>query len=165
MVRNLLLIRHADALMPDKNGRDFERKLSEKGISESALLGEYLSKLPLKIDTIYTSPSVRTLRTCSELAQQLADTPRIISSEEYYEATRNVILAAINRIDDIFENVAIVAHNPSITHLYEYLTGNSQGGFVTAACAWLELPMSHWSEVSAGLAETKDFYYPGMSNR
>ena len=162
MVRNLLLIRHADALTADTNGRDFERRLSERGKSESALLGEYLSKLPFKIDTIYTSPSVRTLQTCAELSQQLQAAPRIISSEEYYEATINVMMAAVNRVDDIFENVAIVAHNPSLTNLYEYLAGESQGGFVTAACAWLQVSVDHWNETLGGTGETKDFYYPGM---
>ncbi|WP_323755957.1 SixA phosphatase family protein [Roseivirga sp.] len=165
MVKNLLLIRHADAQMPQKNERDFGRKLSEKGKSESALLGEYLKKLPFKIDTIYTSPSVRTLQTCAEIIQQLEVAPRIISSEEYYEATRNVMMAAVNRVDDIFENVAIVAHNPSISNLYEYLTGDSQGGFVTGACAWLQVTAEQWEEVSGGTAETKDYYYPGMSSK
>lgn len=165
MVKNLLLIRHADAQMPQRNERDFERKLSEKGRSESALLGEYLQKLPFKIDTIYTSPSVRTLQTCAEIIQQLEVSPRIISSEEYYEATRNVMMAAVNRVDNIFENVAILAHNPSISYLYEYLTGDSQGGFVTAGCAWLQVLADQWEQVSGGMAETKDYYYPGMNSK
>lgn len=162
MVKNLLLIRHADAQMAERSERDFERRLSKKGISESALLGEYLSKLPFNIDTIYTSPSVRTLQTCAEIIQQLETSPRIISSEEYYEATKNVMMAAVNRIDNIFDNVAIIAHNPSITYLYEYISGNSVGGFITASCAWIQLSSKHWNEVSGGMAESKDYYYPGM---
>ncbi|WP_339607131.1 histidine phosphatase family protein [uncultured Roseivirga sp.] len=163
MVRNLLLIRHADAISAGSNQRDFERKLSEKGKSESALLGEYIKNLPFEVDTIYTSPSVRTLQTCAEITQQLERAPRIISSEEYYEATGNVMFAAVNRIDDIFKNVAIIAHNPSISYLYEYLSGDSQGGFLTASCAWLQISAKHWNEISGGMAQTKDYYYPGMS--
>ncbi|MGW8124082.1 SixA phosphatase family protein [Roseivirga echinicomitans] len=162
MVRNLLLIRHADAEFVDRNQRDFERKLSEKGKNESALMGEYLKNLPFKIDTIYTSPSVRTLQTCAEIIQQLEIAPRIISSEEYYEATSNVMFAAVNHIDDIFENVAILAHNPSISYLYEYLSGDSVGGFETGACAWLQIEADSWAEVSGGAAQSKDYYYAGM---
>lgn len=162
MVRNILLIRHADANYPDQHERDFERKLSRKGTDESVLLGSYVQKLPFQLQAIYTSPAVRTLETCRNLVQTLDYMPRIISSEEYYEATRNVMVAAINRIDELFHNVAIVAHNPSITSLYEYLSQQSVGGFMTASCAWIQVDVEHWNEVSGGIASLRDYYYPGM---
>lgn len=116
MVKNLFLIRHAEANPADKDTTDFNRRLSANGFNEAQFLGRYLKTLSVELEVIYTSPALRTLETCSQVASAMDKLPRIISSEEYYEATRNVLVAAVNRLDDLFENVAIIGHNPFISN-------------------------------------------------
>lgn len=164
MVKNLFLIRHADANSATKDTLDFDRRLSAKGLLEAQSLGKYLKTISIELEVIYTSPSLRTLETCSQIAAGLDKSPRIISSEEYYEATRNVLIAAVNRMDDLFENVAIIAHNPSISMLYEYLVTQPKGVFSTGACTWLQVELSSWKHLSSGMCSEIDFYYPGQLN-
>jgi phosphohistidine phosphatase len=160
MVKNLFLIRHAEAHSETKDTTDFKRKLTSRGLEEANLLGKYLKAISVEIDVIYTSPSQRTIETCDQIAKGFDNKPRIITSEEYYEATRNVLIAAVNRVNDLFNNVVIVGHNPSISLLYDYLESNSIENFSTGACAWLQLEISSWVEISAGTANKIDFYYP-----
>lgn len=164
MVKNLFLIRHADANSATKDILDFDRRLSSKGIAEAQSLGKYLKTISIDLEVMYTSPSLRTLETCSQIAAGLNKSPRIISSEEYYEATRNVLIAAVNRMDDLFKNVAIIGHNPSISLLYEYLVMQAMVTFSTGACAWLQVEVDSWKHLSSGMCTEIDFYYPGQLN-
>lgn len=161
MVRNLLLIRHAEAEFPTEKKRDFERSLTTNGQNQGIILGTYIKDLPFELDAIYHSPAQRTLETSRFIVDALEKVPRLMDAEELYEATGNLMKAFINRLDDNFQNVAIVAHNPGIAELYGYLTRKFEP-YAPATCAWLECDFESWSYLSENTAIQKDFYYPGQ---
>jgi len=161
MVRNLLLIRHAEAEFPSERKRDFERELSPNGINQAIILGSYVKDLPFQLDAVYHSPSHRTMSTTLAITNTLDKKPRLMDAEELYEATGNLMRAFINRMDDNFQNVAIVAHNPGIADLHSYLTRKFEG-FVPSSCAWLSCECESWLHLSENSAVEKEFYYPGQ---
>ena len=161
MVKNIFLIRHAEALYPESGQRDFDRRLSETGRKQAVLLGEHLNQLEVPIQAIYTSPSFRTLETTLQLTTQLAQKPRVIEAEELYSATEKLMLAAIARLDNLFDTVCVVAHNPAIAAAFEHLSGEYGRGFSPATSAWLQFPFDNWKALSADTGALHDFYYPG----
>lgn len=161
MVKNIFLIRHAEALAADTGQRDFDRRLSETGRKQALILGEHIRSLNNPIQAIYTSPAFRTLETTLQLTSQLDHKPRVIEAEEYYSATTKLMLAAIARLDDLFDTVCVIAHNPATAYVFEHFTGGLGTSFSPATCAWLQFPFEHWKELSGDTAELKDFYYPG----
>ncbi|NVJ46098.1 MAG: histidine phosphatase family protein [Cytophagia bacterium] len=161
MVRNLLLIRHAEAEFPTEKKRDFERSLTTNGQNQGIILSTYIKDLPFELDAIYHSPAHRTLETSRLIVDALEKVPRFMDAEELYEATGNLMKAFINRLDDNFQHVAIVAHNPGIAELYSYLTRKFEP-YVPASCAWLECDFESWSHLSGNTANQRDFYYPGQ---
>lgn len=161
MVKNIFLIRHAEALAQEAGQRDFDRRLSETGRKQALILGEHVRSLDKPIQAIYTSPSFRTLETTLQLTSQLEEKPRVIEAEEYYSATQKLMLAAIARLDDMFDSVCIIAHNPAIAYVFEHFTGGAGTSFPPATCAWLQFPFEQWQELSGATADLKDFYYPG----
>ncbi|MBO3697043.1 histidine phosphatase family protein [Roseivirga sp. E12] len=162
MVKNLFLIRHAEAEFPDSDKRDFDRRLTGNGMNQATILGEHIQKLPLKLDAIYLSPAIRTLMTGKLVVEQMDYTPRLMDAEELYEATQNLMRAFVNRIDPLFNNVAIIAHNPSIAQLFASLTMTVRD-YSPATCTWIELPVDDWKAVASNMGIEKDYYYPGMS--
>ncbi len=161
MVKNLLLIRHAEAEFPDSDKRDFERLLTSNGNNQATILGEHINKLPLKLDAIYISPAHRTLMTGKLIAEQMDYTPRLMDAEELYEATENLMKAFVSRMDPLFNNVAIIGHNPSMAQLFAYLTMTVRD-YSPATCAWVELAVAEWTAVSSNTGSLKEYYYPGM---
>ncbi|MFY0594498.1 SixA phosphatase family protein [Roseivirga sp.] len=162
MVKNILLIRHAEAGFGSSQEKDFQRKLTTKGRSQATILGEYVNALPLRLDAFYVSPATRTLTTCALVNEQLEYEPRIMDAEELYEATENLMKAFLKRIDPLFKTIAIVAHNPAIAQVYSYLTMDFKD-FYPGTCAWLELTVDDWKHTSSNVGIEKDYYYPGMS--
>lgn len=161
MVKNLLLIRHADALPQTQDKRDFQRVLSERGINQAALLGDYLSLINLNFDTLFLSPAERTKQTTKIFSKNLKSDPKDIITEEFYEATLNTMIASVNRLEAIHTNVIMVGHNPSIAQLCQHLIGDQYLNFETAACAHIEFEFEEWSMAIKGSGLLKDFYYPG----
>lgn len=161
MVKNIFLIRHAEAEFISEQGRDFDRSLTENGNNQATILGTYINKLPINLDAIYMSPSHRTLMTSKLLVEQMEFTPRLMDAEELYEATENLMKAFVKRIDPMFKTVAIVAHNPAIAQFFAHLT-MSVKDFSPATCAWIELQVDDWKAVSSNMGVEKDYYYPGM---
>lgn len=161
MVRNLLLIRHAEAEFPTEKKRDFERSLSPNGMNQALILGNHVKDLPIQLDAIYHSPAERTLATSLAIVSALESKPRLMDAEELYEATGNLMKAFVNRMDDNFQNVAIVAHNPGISELHNYLTRKFDG-FVPSTCVWLTCEYDSWNHLSQNSAIQKNYYYPGQ---
>ena len=161
MVRNILLIRHAEAQFQSETNSDFDRKLSHNGENQAIMLGQYINQLPFTLNAVYTSPSKRTLQTVMHFIKPLEPKPRIMDAEELYEPTLNVLKAALARFDNQFENLAIVAHNPAMAGLFTHLCSEIRD-YSPGTCAWLSIEADTWDEVTGGACELKDFYVPGM---
>lgn len=162
MVKNLLLVRHAEALLPEPDQRDFHRSLSEYGHKQATLLGEAIANLDVRWDAIYLSPSIRTKQTCLSVINCLPGKPKLVPAEEFYEATKNMIVASALRLDDLFQNIVIIGHNPSVSLLHEYLVEDQPIAFTTGSFSWIELQIESWSHVSKGVGLLKEHYYPGQ---
>ena len=161
MVRNLFLIRHADAQLQAQDERDFQRLLSSHGVKQAQLLGEHLAELEVPIEVFFTSPAARTLQTIEIIRNQVRGQDKVIKVEEYYEATYNTMVASMNRLEDMYTHVAVVGHNPSISQLFDYIVGDDIGGFMTATCTWIELELDSWNQLTRNAGILKDHYYPG----
>lgn len=162
MVRNLLLIRHAEAEFLSDDQKDFERDLTAKGKNQASVLATHISDLPIEIQALYHSPAQRTLSTAQAIYEGVNYESRLMDAEELYEATGNLMKAFVTRLDDNFQNAAIIAHNPGISELYTYLSQKIEG-FLPATSCWLEFQADSWSEISGNSGVVKDIYYPGMS--
>ncbi len=161
MVKNILLIRHAEAQFPDSETKDFERHLTNNGEKQATLLGMHINDLSLEFDAVYFSPANRTIETKNILKSQLAYSPQELLAEELYEATINLMKAFIGRLDESFNNAMIVGHNPAIARLFTHFAFDVKD-FTPATCALLSFEADSWAMLSANMGTEQDYYYPGM---
>ena len=157
MVKIILLVRHAAAKFPTAEKKDFERKLTLNGIKQATLLGVHIADYDLSFDALYHSPSVRTIETSNYLLAQLPYPIRLMEAEELYEATTNLMRAFISRIDPKFNNVIIMAHNPTIAELFTYYVSDIRG-FSPATAALLTFKVNNWQLISGNMASLVDYY-------
>lgn len=163
MVKNLLIIRHCEASFQSETNRDFDRALSTKGISQATILGQWIESLSFHIDAFYVSPAIRTMQTLRGVQAELTQSPRVMDAEELYEATGNVLKAAVSRFDNSFNTVGLIGHNPSVTELFSYFTHEFRE-YVPGTCAWLQFDIEEWSALISDTGQLKDFFYPGQRN-
>ena len=159
-MKTLVLIRHAKTEELYSGQNDFDRELTNSGISDALYKGKMLKDRNIAFDFILSSSAKRTSKTSELIAEQVGYTIRNINyKEEIYLASTRTMLSEINLIDDKYENVLLVAHNPGTEFIAEYLTGNDIGLVPTSGVIQIEFELDSWQEVSQGIGKLiwKDF--------
>lgn len=114
-MKRLILMRHGKAERSSPGG-DFERRLTERGREDAALMGRLLRDEGLVPDLALVSSARRTLETWAEAACAFP-TARMTSLKTLYHAPAERLLDEIEAVADEVETVMVVAHNPGIHEL------------------------------------------------
>jgi len=121
-MKKLILLRHAKSSWKDLSINDFDRPLNKRGNRDVSIMANEFLKKNIKLDVIISSSAKRTLDTAKVFAKALGFGSNILENDDLYEASSYEILKCINHIDNIYNNVLIVCHNPGITNLANYLS-------------------------------------------
>ena len=146
-MKNLLLIRHAKSSWDDASLGDRERSLNKRGKRDAPYMGKLLLERGLKPDALLSSPAKRALKTAKLIAEEI-DFPkkRIDILEDLYEQGLNALLEVVARLDDGWERVALIGHNPELTDLANHLTGAGIDNVPTCGLVSVEFSQEHWRD-------------------
>ena len=159
-MKQLSLVRHAHSL-PTQNGQtDFERIISPNGIEEIQTMSAWLNSEPA-IDYLIASAATRTTQTADFFAKIL-NYPKenIIFERKIYQATLESLLSLIKQTDNQYNNVMLIAHNPKITHLAEYLTGFGLRDMPTCSIVKIAFETDEWSTINKNQGKLLTFKHP-----
>lgn len=146
-MRKLILLRHAKSSWKDTSLDDFDRPLNRRGKKDAPIMADKLSMRKIKIDLIISSPAKRTTETVKIFANILGYQSEIIFNDKLYEASYKEILKVINLIDDKYQNVLLVCHNPGITDLANYISNYFIENISTSGMVGLSTSSS-WKNIS-----------------
>lgn len=140
-MRELLLLRHAEAMSVGPDGRDTERPLSLHGETQARAAGAWLAEHGAAPDVVLCSPARRTQMTADAVGSALrAPQPQFIHA--IYRATPGELLALVESHAPDAHQVLLVGHNPGMEELLALMTeGRSAAarGMSPATVAWIEL--------------------------
>ena len=159
MMKNLILLRHAKSSWKDSSLEDFNRPLSNRGKLDAPKIAKRLMHREIQIDLIISSSSRRTTDTANIFADILDYNSEIIFDRRIYAASDRNILSIINQIDNKFENVLLVCHNPGITNLVNYLSGSFIDNIPTTGIVGL-MTEHIWKEVNEKSCSCLFYDYP-----
>jgi phosphohistidine phosphatase len=163
MPKHLFLLRHAESANKQLGQSDKERELTPKGIKESMLAGSYLLKSAVKFDVIISSTAARTRSTTQIVSDAMRSDPdKIIYEDQLYDASMRSFLEIINSLDDHFNYVMCVGHNPTISYLAEFLTNAQFGEMATGGLANIKFDITAWNKVTKGIGELVYYISPSM---
>jgi phosphohistidine phosphatase len=120
-MKQLCIMRHAEAMPPEQSVDDLSRKLTDYGYTQCR---DRAARLPdTTFDVILASPALRT----SETARIIFDRKGSVTPEaKLYNASLPALLSVIAAQHDGVRSLALVGHNPGLSELAEYLTGQSR---------------------------------------
>ena len=149
MVKNLILVRHAEATEGGAGVKDIERELTAKGHRDAPRIGRYFYENQILPDMILSSSAQRARSTAELMAEQLKyELNQISYVDELYNASVRTLLSTINQGDDAWSILVLVGHNPAISYLSEYLSGEPIGSMDPASYVQIEFEADSWQEVS-----------------
>ncbi len=157
----LTLIRHAKSSWTSGAARDFDRPLNKRGLKNAPLMGKIIRKQGLSFDRIVTSPALRAMTTANLLAEKLGYPEQEIQKlEALYGASVDELLECVHGLNSDEPRIALVAHNPGLTELCNYLSGEAIDNLPTCAVAVIEFELDDWQAVYRDTGRLALYEYP-----
>lgn len=119
----IIFIRHSNAEAIGVDQKDFDRKLTDKGIKKAKKVARGLKKIfNNDIFIVWTSPAQRAFQT----AKLIADTLKTDNIKEMDSLWEGDFIKFLHDLKDIDENIKLicVGHQPTLTDWVKSLTGS-----------------------------------------
>ncbi|GAB3661066.1 hypothetical protein GCM10028791_35320 [Echinicola sediminis] len=144
MGKYLTLLRHGETETGQGQLKDFDRNLTAQGVYKLERLANVLRDREVAYDLLLKSPAKRTEET-SEIIQAAVKIQHSRAEEDIYLATTEMLMELVAKIDDRFDQVILVGHNPSITAFLACITGDYQVSLSPGMMAVIEIHADSWN--------------------
>lgn len=156
----LTLVRHAKSSWKHPELADHDRPLNKRGRHDLPLMTARLrGRLPPP-DLMLCSTAVRARTTAVAIAEAWRPTPPLERDASIYLADLGTLLEIVGDLDDRFEHVLMVGHNPGFTELANALGDREIENLPTCGVYSLELPLDHWAALAGIQGHLRLFDYP-----
>lgn len=135
------------------------RPLSKRGRKNAPFMAELLSTKKIFPHYILSSPALRAKQTAELLAEHISFGQDIAYEETLYEASSEQIERAIKSIDDAYESVFIVGHNPGLNDFASQYVDFDEN-IVTCGIVEIVFKCEKFADISPINAEFIVFEYP-----
>lgn len=145
-MKTLLILRHAKSSWKDPDLADHDRPLNKRGKRDAPFMGRLMQDEGLIPDFILSSTAKRARKTVAGILEGSGNYPEVQYTRDFYHAYPETFITILSELDDKYEQVMIVGHNPGLEELLEVLTGDYVR-MPTAALAQVVLPIQRWVDL------------------
>jgi len=147
-VKRLIIARHGQSEIGDPTVTDMTCLVTKSGCRDLARVANGLSKLNVCPDVVITSPAVRAQDSAKIFAKNLGvDPEHILVKEDIYQAERSSLFHLVHELDDSYDTVFLIGHNPGVSRLYHVLVNTDVESFGTSCAAVIDLDVESWKQV------------------
>jgi phosphohistidine phosphatase len=157
--RHIWVIRHGKSAEGEPGQADHDRPLNKRGERDGKAMRAWLARQPHPAQWVWCSSAVRAKLTAAYATAAFNAT--CVEESGLYLASAEGVLSCLQATPDDVASVAVVAHNPGLTHLVNLLgTHSVTDNLVTWGTALFSAAAEHWSQVEFGSAELLDLQTP-----
>ncbi|MCP4439983.1 MAG: histidine phosphatase family protein [Aureispira sp.] len=160
--KTLYLLRHAKSSHKEPSLVDFERPLKKKGMRDAAMMGEVLRKRGVEVDLILTSSAKRTKETVQFMTKEMAYSDKIDEEKEIYRCSPSTLLKIIGQLDDKYQSVMIVGHNPAMMEVTNQLGDTTLQKMPTCGLSAIKFETDSWAKAAKQKGDLVFYIYPKM---
>jgi phosphohistidine phosphatase len=146
-MKQLILLRHAEAEPAQAGISDIDRVLTQRGRLEAVTAAQAIASAGLTIDEVLISPAQRTRETASIVTTTLRLQVPVAPVPALYLGAPYAILVTIQGCRPAAQTLLLIAHNPGISELIPTLAHDAQEVLLhTAGACHLTLPQDSWDQ-------------------
>jgi phosphohistidine phosphatase len=146
-MKTLLLMRHGKSSWKDDKLEDHERPLKKRGRKDSNRIAKVIEKSNLVPDLILSSSATRARETAEIVAETLSYKQDIDYLDELYMGEPQNFIDALINLDNDYNTVLVVAHNPGLEAYLQIIDGEIEA-VPTAGLGHLVLMIDDWKALS-----------------
>jgi len=144
-MKTITIVRHAKSSWNDRSLSDRERPLNRRGERDAPTMGQRLGDAGIRPSLIASSPATRAWTTARIIAEQLSYPAEFLQREnDLYLASLSDLLDVVAAQDDGFQSLMIVAHNPGLTDLANFLCPGLTNNLPTAGVVSVNIDQDNW---------------------
>lgn len=155
-MKHLLLARHGKPSWANKSLADWDRPLKVNGLKETYRMAEWLQEQKIPVDHIITSSAVRAVHTAMVLARAIKYPPyRIEINDLLYDGDKGKLVKYLQNMDNSYDSILIVGHDPGLTNLYNHLTKEAIDKIPSSGIACLDLKVKSFGGLKKNSCKSK----------
>ena len=158
-MKKLLIVRHAKASWNNTLFKDYERPLTKNGHQDALLIAQYLKTKHHIPDYIISSSAKRAIQTTNIISQILSPELSICKERLIYGGSTNEMISIIHTIDNQYNNIMMVGHNPTTTLLINKISNSHIDYVPTSGSVIIEFTISKWQHINNN-GTLIDFIHP-----
>ena len=157
-MKRIVLVRHAKSSW-EHDVTDLKRPLSNTGYNDALLMSGVFNNLNIKIDTIFSSPALRTKQTAEVFLKNIKpfNLNNYNLDSELYDFQGNNVEMFIKNLNNNFESVMIFTHNNSFNNLFSKFSNINGKCVPTCGILIFEFDVSLWRNINSGKSS---YYFP-----
>jgi phosphohistidine phosphatase len=160
-MKKLYLIRHAKSSWKEPGLSDFDRSLNKRGKKDLPFMAKRLKMFQIKPDLILSSPALRAKTTAQGIAEIIGyGEENIVYENALYDSSYTNYRYLLDSLDEKYNEVFIIAHNPEITEVGERLSGAILTNIPTCAIVCIEFDTSSFKDITEESGKILFFDYP-----
>ena len=149
-MKSVILLRHGKSDWNAPFTNDHERPLALRGIKAVKKMGKYFSKNEKSPEILISSTALRAKETI-ELAKKSGKwSSQLIYNSKIYGGSPKIILEIIQQIDEKFNSVCLIGHEPNFSSFISKSTNGEFYRFPTAAMAYINFEIECWKDIRFG---------------
>jgi phosphohistidine phosphatase len=117
----LLLLRHAKSSWKDSSLNDHDRPLNKRGEKDGPRMGKILKDFDMTPDLVISSTAKRAVETAKLVAKNCGYDKKIETNSKLYASTVDDYIDVICSIDDKYQKILVIGHNPIIEDFIQRL--------------------------------------------
>lgn len=122
--RLLVIVRHAKAESGEE-GSDHDRRLTSRGLTDSAAAGRWLASRVDRVDHAWVSSARRAQQTWQAVQESLPPAGEVVVARDLYQAGPREVVEHVGSTDVPVQ--LVVGHNPTLEQVVMALTGDLHG--------------------------------------
>lgn len=161
-MKEVFILRHAEAVNAQNNTTDFDRQLSNDGILEARQLGKKCNEMHLLPSVIYSSSARRALTTAIIFAGEINfPQEKIVVLPKLYDIYPDQLMDIILETSDDFSKVMVVGHNPVLSVFLNLYTIEGIVNLPTGTLVQVEYPNNEtWQSIKEAKGNIKAIWKP-----
>lgn len=161
-MKTLIFIRHAKSSWDNAELDDFDRPLNARGREDAPFMAAFLAGKMKAPDKIVSSPANRAFSTAKHFAQAFKIEPdEILLDKNIYEASSGQLMQVVRSLNDEWNTVLILGHNPSFTDVVNQLSPKTViFNIPTCGICQIETTAASWSEISHHNSKMVHHFFP-----
>jgi phosphohistidine phosphatase len=163
--KKIYLIRHAKSSWKEVGIEDFDRPLNKRGKRDLPYMAKRLRHFGIKPDLILSSPALRAKATAQEIAKTLKyPDDEIVYENALYNSSYTNYRYILDSLDEKYNSIFIIAHNPEITEVGERLSGAILTNIPTCSIVCIKFDIKSFKDLEEESGKVLFFDYPKKHN-